>query len=139
MSPLINAFNHGHVKLMLPALERVLKMYTSLKSFTHSEDQCLVVLKTMFQDPLAEHWLASVHLNQTIFRDTIQRLKGQDCCAAIFRNVEANVTARCDDNFIPVLVRGRLREREENRVMSKESFIIKKKKTSKSFFATAHT
>lgn len=93
----------------------------------------------MFQDPLAEHWLASVHLNQTIFRDTIQRLKGQDCCAAIFRNVEANVTARCDDNFIPVLVRGRLREREENRVMSKESFIIKKNKTSKSFFATAHT
>lgn len=101
---------------MLPALERVIKMYVSLKSFFHSEDHCLVVLKTTFEDQLAEHWLASVYLNLTIFRDTIQRLKGQDGCTAIFRNVEANVTARCDDNFIPDLVRGRLREREENRV-----------------------
>lgn len=53
--------------------------------------------------------------------------------AAILRNVEAKLTARRDDNFIPVLVRGLLRELEENGAMSKESFL----KTSQSFFTMA--
>lgn len=52
-------------------------------------------------------------------------LEGQDCCAAaaILRNAEAKLTARRDDHFIPVLVRGCLRELEENGAMSKESFL----------------
>ncbi|XP_036816052.1 uncharacterized protein LOC110502567 isoform X1 [Oncorhynchus mykiss] len=53
--------------------------------------------------------------------------------AAILRNVEEKLTTRRDDNFIPVLVRGLLRELEENGAMSKESFL----KTSQSFFTTA--
>jgi hypothetical protein len=53
--------------------------------------------------------------------------------AAILRNVEAKLTARRDNNFIPVLVRGLLRELEENGDMSKESFL----KTSQSFFTMA--
>jgi hypothetical protein len=64
-------------------------------------------------------------------------LGGQDHCAvdsvAILRNIEAKLTAGRGGNFIPVLVRGLLRELEENGAMSKESFL----KTSQSFFTMA--
>jgi hypothetical protein len=100
---------------MLPALERLLKTDVLLKSFILSEDKCPVVLRTMFEDPLTELWLAFVHGNLTVFSDMIKMLEGQVESAAILRNVEAKLTARRDDNFIPVLVRGLLRELEENR------------------------
>lgn len=115
---------------MLPALERVLKMYVPLKSFFVSEDKCPVVLRTMFEDPLTELWLAFVHENLTVFSDTIKMLEGQDRCAV---ESTAKLTARRDDNFIPVLVRGLLRELEDNGDMSKEIFL----KTSQSFFTTS--
>uniref|UniRef100_A0A674CR22 DUF4371 domain-containing protein n=1 Tax=Salmo trutta TaxID=8032 RepID=A0A674CR22_SALTR len=124
-----NILGHSNVRWlsMLPALERVLKMYVSLKSFFLSEDKSLVVQRTMFEDPLTELWLAFVHGNLTVFSDTIKMLEGQDRCAvesaAILGNVEAKFTARRDDNFIPVLVRGLLKELEENGAMSKESFL----------------
>lgn len=98
---------------MLPALERLLKMYVPLKSF----------LQTMF-NPLTEFWLAFVHVNLTIFSDTIQMLEGQEHCAlesdAILQNFETKLSARKDD-IIPVLVRGLLRELEENGAMFKAS------------------
>uniref|UniRef100_A0AAZ3RET9 Uncharacterized protein n=1 Tax=Oncorhynchus tshawytscha TaxID=74940 RepID=A0AAZ3RET9_ONCTS len=112
-----NILGHSYVRWlsMLPALERVLKMYVPLKSFFISEDKCPVVLWTMFIDALSELWLAFVHGNLTVFSDTIKMLEGQDRCAvesaAILRNVEGKLTARRDDNFIPVLVRGLLRAR----------------------------
>ncbi|CDQ82147.1 unnamed protein product [Oncorhynchus mykiss] len=46
--------------------------------------------------------------------------------AAILRNIETKLTARCDDNFTPVLVRGLLRELEGNGAIFP--------KTSQSFF-----
>ncbi|XP_031662512.1 uncharacterized protein LOC116357787 [Oncorhynchus kisutch] len=134
-----NILGHGNVcwMSMLTALESVLKMYVPLKSFFISEDKCSVVQRTMFKDPLTELWLAFVHGNLTVFSDTIKMLGGQDRCAvesaAILRNVEAKLTARRNDNFIPVLVRGLLRELEENGAMSKESFL----KTTQSFFTMA--
>ncbi len=49
-------------------------------------------------------------------------LEGQDRCAvesaAVLRNFEAKLTARCDENFIPVLVRGLLRELVDNEAIS---------------------
>lgn len=58
-----NIFGLSNVRWMsmFPALERVLKMYVPLKSFFLSEDKCPVVLRTMFEDPLTELWLAFVH------------------------------------------------------------------------------
>lgn len=134
-----NILRHCNVRWlsMLPALERVLKMYLPLKSFFLSEEKCPAVLQKIFQDPLTELWLAFVHGNLSIFSDTIKMLEGQDRCAvesaAILKSFEAKLTARSDDNFIPVLVRGLLRELEENGAMKKASFL----KTSQSFFTTA--
>lgn len=39
--------------------------------------------------------------------------------AAVLRNFEAKLTARCDEDFIPVLVRGLLRELVENRAIAR--------------------
>ncbi|KAL7406482.1 hypothetical protein ABVT39_020149 [Epinephelus coioides] len=109
-----NILGHSNVRWlsMLPALERVLKMYAPLKAFFLSEEKCPVVLRRMFEDPLTELWLAFAHGNLAIFSDTIKKLEGQDCCAvvsvAILREVEVKLTARRDDSFVPVLARGLL-------------------------------
>lgn len=78
-----NILGHGKVRWlsMLPALERVLKMYAPLKAFFISEEKCPVVLKRMFEDPLTELWLTFAHGNLIIFSDTIRKLEGQDRCA----------------------------------------------------------
>ncbi|XP_053277202.1 uncharacterized protein LOC128438617 isoform X2 [Pleuronectes platessa] len=130
---------HSNVRWlsMLPALERVLKMYAPLKAFFLSEEKCPVVLRRMFEDPLTELWLAFAHGNLAIFSETIKKLEGQDRCAvesaAILREVEIKLTARRDDSFIPVLARGLLGELVENAAITRENFL----NTTQSFFTMA--
>ena len=83
-----------------------------------SEEKCPVVLRRLFEDPMTELWLAFVQGNLAIFHEGIKMVEGQDRCAvesaAILRNVQAKLVARHDNNFVPVLVRGLLRNLEEN-------------------------
>lgn len=80
-------------------------------------------LRTIFEDPLTELWLAFVHGNLTVFHEAIKMFEGQVRCAtetaAVLRNFEAKLAARCDEDFIPVLVRGLLRELVENRAIAR--------------------
>ncbi|CAJ1074328.1 uncharacterized protein LOC128438617 isoform X2 [Xyrichtys novacula] len=134
-----NILGHSNVRWlsMLPALESVLKMYAPLKSFFLSEDKCPVVLRRIFEDPNTELWLSFALGNLGIFSDTIEKLEGQDRCAvesaAILKDLEAKLTARHHDDFIPVLARGLLRELEENGVITQQSYLT----TSRAFFSTA--
>ncbi|CAJ1066337.1 uncharacterized protein LOC128438617 isoform X2 [Xyrichtys novacula] len=72
----------------------------------------------LFKDPNKELWLSFALGNLSIFKDAIKKLEGQDRCAvelaAILKDLEAKLTARHHDDFIPVLARGLLRELEEN-------------------------
>ncbi|KAJ8019012.1 hypothetical protein HOLleu_42658 [Holothuria leucospilota] len=55
-------------------------MYEPLQSFFLSEDKCPVVLRRMFEDLCTEQWLAFMHVNMSLFHNTIKRLEGEGRC-----------------------------------------------------------
>lgn len=122
---------------MLPALERILQLYESLKSFSLSEEKCLVLLHKIFENPCTELWLAFIHASMTLFDDTIKSLEGDDRCAVesvdILNNLEKKLVTRYEEDFVPVLVRKLLRNLEEAEVMTRQCYL----NVSRSFFDTA--
>lgn len=61
------------------------------------------------------------HGNLTIFSDGIKMLAGQNCAAAILRNLEAKIIARQDDSFIPLLATDTLQEKCPNVVIKEDN------------------
>jgi hypothetical protein len=52
---------------LLPALERILKIYPSLKSFFMSGTKCPEVLKQLFENSETELWLIFAHSQASLF------------------------------------------------------------------------
>ena len=61
---------------LLPALETILKLYWSLKSFFMSEKQCPKVLKHYFEN--SELWISFAHSRALLFHDTIKMIEEDD-------------------------------------------------------------
>ena len=66
---------------LLPALERILKLYRSLKFFFMSEKQCPKVLKHYFENSETELCISFAHSHGLLFHDTIKMIERDDNCA----------------------------------------------------------
>jgi hypothetical protein len=63
---------------LLPAINRVLKMFLPLKSYFKSKDKCPLFLLNFFEKSLSEIWLYFVHSQASSFHEGLkkQRMRG---------------------------------------------------------------
>lgn len=66
---------------LMPAVERVLKMYAALKSHFLSIEKCPTILKSFFENPSSELWLYSIHAQASIFHHVILKMESQKISA----------------------------------------------------------
>lgn len=62
---------------LMPALERVLKMYQPLKNYFLSIEKCPLLLKNFFENPTSELWLYFLHAQSASFHQAVLKLEGQ--------------------------------------------------------------
>lgn len=63
---------------MMPAIERVLKMFSPLKSYFLSIDNSPRVLREFFEDESSEMWLYFMHSQAAVFHNTVKKIKSDD-------------------------------------------------------------
>ncbi|GBP66580.1 hypothetical protein EVAR_47836_1 [Eumeta japonica] len=60
---------------LMPALERVLKMYQPLKDYFLSIEKCPKLLKDFFEDPTSELWLYFLHAQSASFHHAVLKVE----------------------------------------------------------------
>lgn len=66
---------------LMPALERVIKMFQPLKNYFLSIDKCPNILKMFFEDPTSELWLYFLHTQAAAFHKVVLKIEGQNISA----------------------------------------------------------
>ena len=98
---------------LLPAVERVLKMFVPLKSYFLSQNKCPLVLQNFFSDPCSEIWLKFVHHQASIFHDTILKLEGDyqnfSEVGMIILDLKEKFDYRLSQDYVPLLLKNDLK------------------------------
>ena len=97
---------------LLPAIERVLKMFYPLKSYNFlSQDK--VILQNFFADSCSELWLKFVHHQASIFHDTILKLEGDHLnfteVGVIIIDLKVKFENRLRESYVPLLLKNDLK------------------------------
>lgn len=102
---------------MMPAIERIIKMFPGLKSYFLSLDKCPVLLQAFFEDPSAELWLYFVHNQAASFQATVLQIENQTAtCIEVYRSLKdlnEKCRERSSQKFIPIILQSKLKELEK--------------------------
>lgn len=121
---------------LLPAVERILKMFAPLKSYFLSIDKCPQLIKSFFESESSEIWLLFIHNNASLFQDAITKVEGDKNHIVqvhdVFENLKNKLKSRLENVFIPTIIRNELTKLEDNGQINKLWFI----NHIKNFYAT---
>lgn len=99
---------------LMPALERVLKMYQPLKIYFLSIDKCPNILKTFFENPSSELWLYFMHAQAATFHQVVLKIEGQNVSAIEsakeINRLRDNLALKESSIFLPHTVRNLLQD-----------------------------
>lgn len=101
---------------LMPAVERLLKLFEPLKNYFLSNDKSPKLIKDFFNNPCAEVWFVFVHSQAAIFHSTVLQVEGQSVCsvevAAVLSDLRLKYEERLENKFIPLVVRNCLKQVE---------------------------
>lgn len=107
---------------LLPAIERILKLFSPLKAYFLSSESCPKILKDFFQNELSEAYLWFLHSQMSVFYSSIMKLERErnSICegSCILDNVINKLKDRGDSNFLSISVKGCLKDKPESLVNS---------------------
>ncbi|XP_071038982.1 uncharacterized protein [Parasteatoda tepidariorum] len=130
---------HIHVRwlTLLPAAERILKIYLSLKEFMLSEKKCPKILKNYFESETTELWLFFAHSHAAIFNQSILKIESDDKCViesgAVVKDLIFKLKARKNAKFVPLVVKPELTKLIAENIITEDSYL----ETSKEFYEAA--
>lgn len=108
---------------LMPAVERVLKLFPALKSYFLSEEKCPTLIRNFFENPCAELWLYFVHNIAAVFHATILRIEAQTVTALEVSSALDDLIHKCTERsakvFLPNDVRVRITQLEEEGMVRK--------------------
>ena len=96
---------------LLPAIERILKMFEPLKSYflSQSNSKCPAILKSFFSDPINECYLLLIHSQMSVFQHSILSIEKENnsICEvlAVLSKVLKSLNSRKREHFIPLSVK----------------------------------
>lgn len=102
---------------LMPAVERVLKLFPALKSYFLSIDKCPSLIKAFFEDACGELWLYFLHSQAAMFQATVLQIEGDSKTAVelhkALNQLRTKVQDRLQQAFLPLSVRSRITSLEE--------------------------
>ena len=97
---------------LLPAIERVIKLYPALRSYFLSLDKCPQLLYCFFSSPFSECWLVFVHNQASLFHSTVLFAENQKVIVfevyEILADIRSKMFNRYNSEFIPIMVQSLL-------------------------------
>ena len=112
---------------LLPAIERILKLFDPLKEYFLALEKCPVVLQNFFKDESAELWLMFLHNQAALFHYSVKNIEGN---SNTIMQVSEEITLlktklrnRLEDDYLPLLLRNQIRVLEENFDFDRTVFI----------------
>lgn len=112
---------------LLPAIERILKLYIPLKSYFLSIEKCPVYIENFFKNDTSELWLKFMHSQASLFSDSVKNIEGNKSTVVEvsreLKNLILKLKARLDAAFLPLLVKQDLKKLTENGLINEAWFI----------------
>ncbi|KAK8758592.1 hypothetical protein V5799_003777 [Amblyomma americanum] len=112
---------------LMPAVERVLKLYPALKAYFLSIDKCPSLIKSFFEDPCGELWLYFLHSQAAMFESTVLQIEGDTKTAvevySALSQLQTKVQQRYEQSYLPSSVRSRATELEEQGQVRREQVV----------------
>lgn len=94
---------------LFPAVERILKMYLPLKEYFLTTPQVPTIIKTFFENELAESYLFFVHSLMSVFQSQIAKIERENNSVMdivqILNLTRETLKARAGATFVPLKVR----------------------------------
>lgn len=94
---------------LFPSLERILKLFQPLKLYFAKQTKCPIIIKSLFENPLAEQWMHFIHCQAVMFHKYISKIESQDismCEASIsLKEIKSNIEERKNELFVPLIVK----------------------------------
>lgn len=123
---------------LMPAIERVIKLYIPLKNYFLSIEKCPNILKLFFENPSSELWLLFMHSQAATFHQAVLNIEGQ-CISAIDTKKEIdklldNLALKEKELFLPHSMRNVIKKLKEDGCDIDEDFI---KATAVNFYKTS--
>ncbi|XP_047036755.1 protein FAM200B-like [Helicoverpa armigera] len=123
---------------LMPALERVLKMYQPLKNYFLSIEKCPQLLKIFFEDPTSELWFYFLHAQSASFHQAVLKLEGQTVsaieAAKEINQLKDNLIQKQTNQFLPFMVRQLILKLKDSGTNIDEEFV---KRTATEFYKTS--
>lgn len=111
---------------LLPAVERVLKLYSPLKSYFLSLEKCPVVLENFFCSEVSELWLKFIHNQASMFQNVIQKIEGENISvievAKQLNDLKIKCCERLDMGYVPLTLKNDLKNLEEQGLLDRQWF-----------------
>lgn len=118
---------------LMPAVERVLKMYQPLKDYFLSIEKCPAILKNFFENPSSELWLYFIHAQSSSFHQAVLKIEGQNIsgieAASEINKLKDNLSQKETAQFLPHAVRGLLVKLKESGYTDTDENFVKTKAT----------
>lgn len=103
---------------LLPAIERLIKMFQPVKSYFLSQERCPVIIKKFFEDESAEIWLYFLHNQSAIFQNATLKIESQRISmievAGVVSELRNKLETRKNEVFVPLVIRKKLKVLEED-------------------------
>lgn len=103
---------------LMPAVERVLKLFSPLKSYFLSIDNCPRILQNFFEDDGSEMWLYFIHNQAALFQTTVKSIEGDKITmtevVSEISSLKFKLSERLDMQYLPPSIRSQLKVLESN-------------------------
>lgn len=97
---------------LTPAVERILQMYSPLKAYFLSQEKCPAVLHQFFTNECSELWLKFVHVQASIFTDSVKMMEGDKTnfveVSHLYMDLQNKYKHRLENEYIPLTIRNEL-------------------------------
>ena len=117
---------------LLPAVERILKIYDPLKSYFLSQDKCPRILEEFFEKESSKIWLEFVHNQAALFQNAIKLIEGDKISVIEVANEVNNLKFQCqerlENNFLPLTIRNSISQLEEQGAINRADIMNHVKK-----------
>lgn len=112
----------GHSKTrwltLMPALERIIKLFEALKLYFMSQPKCPTILRNFFMSPCAELWLSFAYSQASTFHKAILNIESQNIsmpeASTILKDLKFKLVERKKDLFLPLTVKNIILELQKS-------------------------
>lgn len=112
---------------LLPAVERILKIFDPLRSYFLSQDKCPRIIEDFFQNDCSKLWLEFVHNQAAVFQNSVKVIESDKISISEVANEIENLKFLCQErfrtNYLPLTIRKSLSKLEEEGSINRSDFM----------------